>query len=374
MGFAIAGTIWTTATTQGFAYYATAIIINLAIAAILGNLLAPDFNDTRDTEGLKKVLRTNIMPRRIIYGEGVTGGPFVTLETIGSEDNENEFLKYIIVLAGHPVEDILGMVLEDEYINIEGGSAGNASGGPANNLSSDYYVTPVPLGNNYPDNDNYHMIKLVKNCGWGYADNQYVTDKTDAVTNPHSNPVIDRTRASNISNSMGRWFLPSGTTRDADGLYTDASVAGPDVKGKRLYNPYLDADLVTAGADSGGTHDLSDPDTWEWSEDWTLCALDYLLNKAYGIGAKANTDPNNWDDISLNEIDWAGMIQSYLDSSEEIPNGPAEGRYDHGTGPRYTINGVFETGGTPISIMESILTSGGGELVYSQGLYSLMKI
>jgi len=393
MGFAIAGAL--NFTTQGFWYYATAIVINLAIASILGKVLAPDFSDARDNQGMKKVIRSNIMPRRIIYGEALVGGPYVTLMTRG-DDNEN--LEFIVALAGHPVEDIIGFIMEDEYIDISGGTAGSPSGGTGNNLSTDYYVTPNPLGNTNSGNDNYRLIRIIKNTGWGYADNQYVNDKTDAVTNPHANPVIDRTRAAEIATSMGNWSLPGDTTRNADGLYTTPSIVGdadkltnvphiyikvrhePDiltgwptpefhVKGKRLYNPSKDSTLSSVGG--SGTHRIDDPDTWEWSEDWTLCALDFLISAAYGIGARFDTDPNNWGDITLNEINWADMIQSYSESSEVITNGPAPGEDDHGTGARYTMNGVFETSSTPISIMESILTAGGGELIYSQGLYSL---
>jgi hypothetical protein len=370
---------------------AVAAVINIAIAALLGKILAPDRTDGRDTRGLQRTVRNNILPRRVVYGECLAGGPYVVLETIG---NNNEELTFVIALAAHPLDDVLGVILNDQYLNI--GGTWPTSGTNNNDLSSTYHIDNGVFGSLLTNTDRFELVKLVKNLGYGYADFNYVTDGAS------TGATDDRTRAAEISSTFDDaldWTTPTSTVRDSTtGLY-DNDIAPENrakltniahimcrfryepaifsgwptpnfhVKGKRLYNPYLDPNLAAFGADSAGTHDYNDPDTWEWSEDWTLCALDYLINTEYGLGAKVDlSDPLN---PSVNEIDWEAMIQSYLESSEIIDNGLFSTDPDYGTGPRYTLNGLFEVGDTPISIMEAILTSGGGELVYAQGRYSL---
>ena len=46
------------------------------------------------------------------------------------------------------------------------------------------------------------------------------------------------------------------------------------IKGKLLYNPAFDSDPEIGGS---GSHDLTDPDTWEYSDNWALANLDYIL-------------------------------------------------------------------------------------------------
>lgn len=350
------------------------IVVNLAISSLLGKILAPSAPKSGvNAKGLQNVVRDNILPRRIIYGEAITGGPYAVIETTGPS---NVWLNMVIVLAGHPVEDVLGVKIEDEYIDISGtGGTTNDSG---NDLDQDYWLT----GNTKYGSDQIgtNTVQIIKNLGWGTADFQYVTNGSN------QDAQDDRARAALIENQLVTLWTQPSTTRDSStGLYTDESYKltncahiylrfryDPEiftsfpklkfhVRGKRLYNPYLDASLVAEGADSTGTHDINDPDTWEWSQDWTLCVLDYLTNSSYGLAAKTSG--------LLSEINWEEAIRSYLSSSELITNGlPSP---DTDTTERYTTNGILETNSTPISNMEALLTSGAGSLVYAQGEYAI---
>ena len=383
------GTYWVAAV--------VAIAINLAIAMILGKILAPDFDgDARDTKGLQMIIKSNIAPRRVAYGECITGGPYVILDTVGTE---NQIWQLGVVLTGHPIEDVLGVFIDDEYVDISGtGGTTNDSG---NNLDANYRLRDTKFGydsTSATQDPNESLVKIIKCLGWGYADISYVTDYLG-----NQDVLDDRARAELISEELdvtgvgkgklNSWKVPtisSGGDRDAiTGLYPEGKKLtncayiymhfkfDPDVfsgypsvkfhiKGKRLYNPNLDSDseLLALGAD-GGSHDLLDPDTYEWSDNWALCVLDYLLNKFYGLGAKTKLDTN----ALLKEIDWQEAIQAVKDSDDIITNGLPSPQTD--TGPRYTTNGLFEVSSTPISIMESLLTSGAGKLVYAQGKYKI---
>jgi hypothetical protein len=80
-----AGLIGGIASIFGSGVIATAvaeIVVALGIAAILGKVLAPRKPRTgRDTKGIQTIVRNNVLPRRIIYGEAVTGGPYALLNT-----------------------------------------------------------------------------------------------------------------------------------------------------------------------------------------------------------------------------------------------------------------------------------------------------
>lgn len=364
-----------------------ATVLNVAIASVLGKLLAPSVGSGRDTRGLQTVVKNNISPRTVVYGECLVGGTFLEFDTSGDTNN---FLNMIIAIATHPVDDILGVFVGDQYIDIHGDDNNNNGLLPA-----EYYVRDGgKFGSTDVNDPSFNIMRIIKVNGWGWADNKYVTDET------RTECVNDRARSREINDYVDRpWTVPAEglISRDTGtGLYDsnsyrvtncayvflqleyDSDVWGGQiprfrfhVKGKRLYNPYLDnTNMVEYGAPTntptGETaHDLLDPDTYTWSDDWTLCTLDYLTDRQYGLAAKTQgtqADPE--------EIDWEYAISSYLASSEIISNGMDTP--DNGFVPRYTINGVFECSQTPISIVEAMLTSGAGELVYAQGKYKLL--
>ena len=335
----------------------TTIIVNLAISAILGKILAPNApKSSTDSKGLQNIIKSNIAPRRIIYGEAITGGPYALVETGGPT---NQWLNMIVVLAGHPVEDIIGVLINEQYVDISGDAG-------SNDLDLSYYLKEGKYGTGAAA----EHVKIIKNNGWGFADHQYVTDGAGPDAGKDRSRGIAIANALNAVNANSNWTQPATITRDSGtGLYTDSGHKLTNcahifigtkfnrdiwsgfptlkfhVKGKRLYNPALG-------------QDINDPDTFLYSEDWTLCILDYLMNTSYGLGAKTSG--------ILSEIDWTEAIQSYNDSSELIPSVETPD-----VAARYTINGILETNSTPISNMEALLTSGSGSLIYAQGKYKL---
>lgn len=104
------------------------------------------------------------------------------------------------------------------------------------------------------------------------------------------------------------------------------------VKGKKLYDPRTS--------------------TTAWSDNWALCMRDYLAS-SYGLRA---TD----DEIDDNAIIAAANLS---DESVTKPDATTEARY--------TCNGTVDTGSTPMSNLQALLTAGAGRLIYTQGLYVL---
>ena len=85
---------------------AVLVAVNLAVASILGKLLAPSLDkNARGGKGVQSNVKSNIEPRKTIYGEAVVGGPFVIMESSGIETWDgvaihNKELRFLIALAG----------------------------------------------------------------------------------------------------------------------------------------------------------------------------------------------------------------------------------------------------------------------------------
>lgn len=89
-----------------------------------------------------------------------------------------------------------------------------------------------------------------------------------------------------------------------------------------------------------------------WSQNPALCVRDYITS-AHGLEA------------STSEIDTALLVAAANVCDEPITLAGG------GTEPRYTCNGVLDTGSTPREIMEGMLTSMAGFMVWSGGQYQI---
>lgn len=104
------------------------------------------------------------------------------------------------------------------------------------------------------------------------------------------------------------------------------------VRGKKVYDP---RDTTTA-----------------WSQNPALCIRDYLLDTKYGMAV---------DSTELNGASWiaaANLCDELVTTST-------------GTQSRYLLDGVVDTAGSRRSIIEAMLTSLGGSLIYSGGEFYL---
>lgn len=118
IGTAIAGAIGVTSTVGtyliiGATYLAIGAVTSWALAA-----LAPkqDFGSLQ-SNGILVNSREAAAPQDYVYGEVRKGGTVVFYETSGSE---NKYLHQVIVLAGHEVNSIGDIYINDEVANING--------------------------------------------------------------------------------------------------------------------------------------------------------------------------------------------------------------------------------------------------------------
>ena len=84
-----------------------------AIGTLVGGLLSKGIDATRENFGTKVATRSATNPRQIIYGKARVGGTITHIETSGTD---NYKLSMIVVLAGHAVESLEDVLINDEVL------------------------------------------------------------------------------------------------------------------------------------------------------------------------------------------------------------------------------------------------------------------
>lgn len=110
-----------TGATAGFTYTAVYIATTIAITAVTSWAVSaltpkPDFSSL-NSGGIMVNAREATSPHDFVYGEVRKGGIVTYYETTGTN---NKFLHQIITLAGHEVEEIGDIYINDEVVSLDG--------------------------------------------------------------------------------------------------------------------------------------------------------------------------------------------------------------------------------------------------------------
>ena len=122
------------------------------------------------------------------------------------------------------------------------------------------------------------------------------------------------------------------------------------VQGKNLYDPRIAESLSGSLASEGVVHPADNSTAYQFSDNPALCVLDYLIGP-YGLECDAH------------EIDW----QSFAEAANLCDQIVDENNGDK----RYRCNGVVTLDQSPIEVVEQLLSSCAGVLVYTQGQYRI---
>jgi len=288
------------------------VISYVAVTAVTSwalNALAP--KPSVGQRGLLFNAREAAAPQEIVYGKVRKGGYITYAETTGSS---NKFLHQIIVLAGHEVNSIGQIYLNDEEIT----------------LGADHYAT----GSRWADAGGQKKVYIRKFTG---ADNQNVyttlseiTDGPDWEVNgaAPTNNEDTNFKGEGIACLYVRLAYDSNVFADGMPLFT------AEVEGKKVYDP---RDASTA-----------------YSANAALCIRDYLTS-AYGLDNDGDTD-----DAASASFDVAADA---CDEDVSLSGG--------GTEKRYEINGVISLDRTPSDILGDMMTACAGTLFWGAGKWHL---
>ncbi|TVP08759.1 phage tail protein, partial [Shewanella sp. KCT] len=265
----------------------------------------PDDDFGNEAMSQQQMLRSPTEARRSIYGKAMVSGPIVFAEETGTD---NEFLHLVIPLAAHRCQEVLEIYFDDEVVYQNG------------SLDAAY---------------NEHARINIHLGGQTAADSDLLAE-CEHWTDSHI--------------GLGITYLYVRLKHDPEFYANGLPNVKALVKGKPIYDPRKDS---TVGG--SGSHRWDEQSTWEWSDNWALCVLDYTRFES-GVGALAS------------EIDLPSYALAANDS-DQLVEYDNEGNVE----PRYTCNGTFTQSMTPASVLDKLLTAGAGMQTYSSGKYQLFS-
>jgi hypothetical protein len=229
IGAAIASAIGVTSTVGVFlitaaTYVGISLVTSWAISALAPK---PSFGDGT-SRGLLVNAKDPISPFDFVYGEVRKGGTVTYYETTGEN---NKFLHQIIVLAGHEVDSINDIYINDEVVTLDGNG----------------FVTSAPWNS---------KIRIKKHLG---ADNQ----TADADLLAESQQIDSNFRGRGIA------YIYVRHEYDQDVFANGLPLVTAVVRGKKVFDPRTS--------------------TTVWSNNAALCVRDYIVSK-YGLNDTAIDD------------------------------------------------------------------------------------
>jgi hypothetical protein len=276
---------------------------------------------TVDTDASRqRTVKSTTEPQKIIYGEALVSGP---ISFIGLSGTDNSDLYQTIVLAGHELNDITDIHMDDVVITDSQINGGSDAGGN---------VTAGTFG---PKNSSTICV-IKKHLG-------EASQTADVLlTGPFAN-YTSAHRGDGIAYLAMKWVL------NEDSAETWEKFAPSNVKalvqGKSIYDPRLEfAAVGTRGQDTTNASYIT------YSTNPALCVVDYLTDTYLGMG------------IAVSKIDWDSVTTAAdgCDVSVSVPNG---------TESRFTCNGVVFATDSHQKNINKILSAMNGNLVYSNGKY-----
>jgi hypothetical protein len=278
------------------------VLAAVALKPSIGGGRQPDNDKSRQS-----TVKSTVEPQKIIYGQALVSGP---ITFVGVSGPDNEVMHHVIALAGHEVDAITDIWLDDQQI-LE--NQFNNSGLVINGTFQNIMTVTKFLGTSDQSADD----NLVANW-FGYTENHrgrgiaYI--HTQFVLNDDSQEVWDKYSPNNIKAL---------------------------VRGRRIYDPRLD--IFPGGA-------ATNPGSIVFSSNPALAIADYLTNTRFGM--KINPSKIDWDTVIISA--------NACDAVVDVPSG---------TEKRFTANGVLFATDSHRASIDKLLSAMNGKLIYSSGFY-----
>ncbi len=371
-----------------WAAFGQAFAVNLALS-VLGGLLADSPSQpsgggfSAEARGRQVVIRSATEPHRIVYGEVSVAGPLVFAHVSGGN---NEYLHLVVPVAGHEVDGIPYVYLNDERIGTLDTDGNCISGTFAGHVRVHKY-----LGTDTQDADAALIAEsgglwttAHRGLGLAYV---YVRLKFNDGIFPNGIPnvrAIVRGRKCYDPRDGGTRWTPNWELQVRDYLAADFGLACDAAE--------LDDTIVISGANICDERVVVDGGSPRYSVTFTVDT---------GTDTIAFTNPEKRFDTGDGVAAYStGALPTGIAGSPNqfffIRTGPTTGKLAStyanaiagtaidissvGTGThslqhvdqaRYTGNGTISLGDTPESIIRALLSAAVGAVVYQQGTYKI---
>jgi hypothetical protein len=288
------------------------------LSSVIGGMTSKGMNATNSNFGTKFANRAPLAPRQIIYGKCRVGGTIVHIETTGTDNN---ILHMVIAVAGHEIEDITQVRLNDVNTTT---TTSTISGSTVHTVTNSEFTNT--------ENENaFGSGRLVR----------YSFEKGDQTA---VNGFMDGEAISMGTNDkfLGVAYVYMQLAFDAENFGGGVPQVSFLVKGKNIYDPRTGANATT---------DLqrSNP---------ALIIRDYLTDTQYGLKAKSS---------EINDTTNAGGFASAANTCDQqvtLADGSSTER-------RYTANGFTNFSANGNGILEGLLSSMAGKMSYVNGQFTV---
>ena len=322
---AVVGAIVLTAagvTASAAVTYAVGVAVVATVSAVALSAALDDKLKGLNQGGASRGLTNQIDPVgdfELVYGETRKGG----LITYAEVSSDNKYLHRFLILAGHEVDSIGDIYIQDEIVSFASGSEG--------------YVTTGAGGTNW--NQKIYIKKFTGSPTQNiYSDLQSLTHKPTDI--------------SSTFKGQGIACLYIRMEYDADTFSGGTPLITAKVRGKKVYDPRKDSTSSAYDNSLGvSTHRTNNPATWQYSDEPALAIRDYITSD-FGVGAEQTSID---DDMIATAI--AACASTGVLGVEENS---------------FKINGSFSTGGTPQQNLNALMTTLNGTLFYGQGKWRLL--
>jgi len=308
-GFTTAATLAslgaTTLASTVVGYLVTTAVTSWALGALAPK---PNFG-AANSSGILVNTRDVAAPQDFVYGEVRKGGVVTYYETTG---DKNKFLHQIIVLAGHELNSIGDIYINDTVATIDG----------------DGFVTTVGAGDDAIDYD--RKIFIQKFTG---GSGQNVKSTLDAIADfdgPTFTPVGSQTPVTNFRGD-GIACLYVRYRYNQDKFPNGVPLITAKVQGKKVFDPRTS--------------------TTAYSNNAALCIRDFITS-SYGLS-----------DDSIDDTSFSAAANE-CDESVSLDGG--------GTESRYTINGIIQANRATGDVLQDLTTACAGTLFWGTGSWKLI--
>lgn len=378
-------------TLQEVVAFAAKVVISAVVMRALSPK-PPSLDFTQAARARKTAIRNSVASRTVVYGTARVAGPLVYA---GSTGGQSEYLHLVMPLAGHECSAIDDVYLSDmlstdarfttsstsqNHKVVDWTLSGTYAGGETVSVTiagevfstsgqGSLAATVATLVSAAQASSTHGATitspsSLVLRATDGFAGRDFgvsssagpsmawtVTTVTEATTTTTTDVVrvskhlgyASQTADSDLAAESTEWtaehrlrgvaYMYIRLKWDSTAFPTGMPSPSAVVRGRKIYDPRT---ATTAHSNNAA-----------------LCILDYIRNASFGLGAA--------DD----EIDFDSFISaaSICDEPVAVKAG--------GTQARYTCDGVIDLAQRPDDIIEQMLTSCDGRLVYSNGRYRL---
>ena len=389
------GTIFKGANMNSFFMKALISVGTSIIGGVIGQKLAPkidppNFSTALDS-GVTVSAKKPTQPYRIIYGETRVGGTIVFAETTSAT---NEFLHIVYVMAGHEVDEIGTIFLNDDSVSLET-TSNDSNGIPIYTpTSGDQYAGKLQIKKHLGNDDQVADATLVSALS-NWTTNHRIRGKayiyarfsfdSDVYPNgvPNLSAIIKGKKcfdpratsftasSSNVSTTNNTITLSSHglTTHDRAKYDVNGNTAiGGLADGTTYYVIVVDSNTIKLATNftncQAGTAISLSSVTGSTTQKFkftthtsnpVLCTRDYLKDTKYGMQTS---------DDEINDTNFIASA-NICDETVTLTN-------PSGTEKRFTCNGSFTLQQTPKVIIENLMTTCGGYLIYTNGAFKLI--